>query len=107
MEGIETDGALDAAEMNLEIARLLDGQVWGQGFPAPQFSNEFIVKNQRVVGERHLKLRLRTQGRLVDAILFGYNEPLPDRIHAVYSLGVNEYNGTQSLQLIVRHWECI
>ena len=104
---IETDGALDAAEMNLEIARLLDGQVWGQGFPAPQFSNEFIVKNQRVVGERHLKLRLRTQGRLVDAILFGYNEPLPDRIHAVYSLGVNEYNGTQSLQLIVRHWECI
>ncbi|MGA8862281.1 MAG: single-stranded-DNA-specific exonuclease RecJ [Gallionella sp.] len=104
---IETDGALDAAEMNLEIARLLDGQVWGQGFPVPQFSDEFIVQNQRVVGERHLKLRLSTQGRLVDAILFGHNEALPDRIHVVYSLGVNEYNGTQNLQLIIRHWECI
>ncbi len=102
---IETDGALDAAEMNLEIAHLLDGQVWGQGFPAPQFSDDFIVRNQRVVGEKHLKLRLNNQGKLLEAILFGHNEPLPERIHAVYSLSVNEYNGTQSLQLIVRHWQ--
>ena len=102
---IETDGALDAAEMNLEIARMLDAQVWGQGFPAPQFSDEFIVLNQRVVGEKHLKLRLKNQDKLLEAILFGHNEPLPERIHAVYSLGVNEYNGTQSLQIIVRHWQ--
>jgi single-stranded-DNA-specific exonuclease len=102
---IETDGALDPAEMNLEVARLLEGQVWGQGFPAPQFSDDFIVMNQRVVGEKHLKLQLSSRGLLIDAILFGHNEPLPERIHAVYSLGVNEYNGTQSLQLIVRHWQ--
>ena len=101
---VETDGALDTAELNLEIARLLEQQVWGQGFPAPQFSDEFTVQNQRVVGEKHLRLRLSKEGRLVEAILFGHAEPLPDRIHAVYSLNVNEYNDTQSLQLVIRHW---
>ncbi|MBY0576946.1 MAG: single-stranded-DNA-specific exonuclease RecJ [Gallionellaceae bacterium] len=101
---IETDGALEHAEMTLEVARTLDQHVWGQGFPAPQFNNDFTVQNQRVVGEKHLKLRLDTNGKIIEAILFGHNEPLPERIHAVYSLNVNEYNGTQSLQLVVRHW---
>ena len=102
---IETDGALDMDEMNLGVARMLDEQVWGQGFPAPQFSDDFVVHNQRVVGEKHLKLRLSTEGKLIEAILFGHNEMLPERIHAVYSLSVNEYNGNQSVQLIVRHWQ--
>jgi single-stranded-DNA-specific exonuclease len=102
---IETDGALEQDEMNLELARLLDEQVWGQGFPAPQFSDEFTVQNQRVVGEKHIKLRLNSRGKLVEAILFGHNQPLPQQIRAVFSLSVNEYNGTQSLQLIVRHWQ--
>ena len=101
---IETDGALEPADMNLDVARILEIQVWGQGFPAPQFSDNFIVQNQRVVGEKHLKLRLSSQGNLIEAILFGHSEPLPERIHAVYSLSVNEYNGSQSLQLIIRHW---
>ncbi|MDO8207319.1 MAG: single-stranded-DNA-specific exonuclease RecJ [Gallionella sp.] len=103
---IDTDGPLDSAGMTLEAARLLDEQVWGQGFPAPQFDDDFEVLNQRVVGEKHLKLRLSTDdGNTIDAILFGHNEPLPEYIHAVYSLSINEYNGNQSLQLIVRHWE--
>jgi single-stranded-DNA-specific exonuclease len=102
---IETDGALQHAEMNLDMARLLDEQVWGQGFPAPQFNGDFVVQNQRVVGEKHLKLRLNTKGKIVEAMLFGHNEPLPEKIHAVYSLSVNEYNGTQSLQLIIRQWQ--
>ncbi|MDH4286983.1 MAG: DHHA1 domain-containing protein, partial [Gallionella sp.] len=101
---IETDGALEPAEMSLELAHLLDEQVWGQGFPAPQFNDDFAVQNQRVVGEKHLKLRLQAQGKFVEAILFGHSEPLPEQIHAVYSLSVNEYNGAQSLQLIIRHW---
>ena len=101
---IETDGALDVAEMNLEVARILDEQVWGQGFPAPQFSDTFIVQNQRVVGEKHLKLRLGSKGKLIEAILFGHHEMLPEQIHAVYSLSVNDYNGSASLQLIIRHW---
>lgn len=102
---IETDGTLELSGMTIETARMLDEQVWGQGFPAPQFDDEFIVQNQRIVGEKHLKLRLAVQGKSIDAILFGHNEPLPEHIHAVYSLGINEYNGNQSLQLIVRHWE--
>ena len=101
---IETDGALDNAEMSLDVARSLDAQVWGQGFPAPQFNDDFVVQNQRVVGEKHLKLRLGRKGKIIEAILFGHNEILPEKIHAVYSLSVNEYNGTQSVQLIVRHW---
>lgn len=110
---IETDGALEQAEMSLEVARLLDQQVWGQGFPAPLFNDNFSVQSQRVVGEKHLKLRLVTQGKPLrpasgqacEAILFGYAQPLPDNIHATYSLSINEYNGTQSVQLIVRHWQ--
>ncbi|MFA6973032.1 MAG: DHHA1 domain-containing protein [Gallionella sp.] len=103
---IETDGPLDSTGMTLDAARLLDEQVWGQGFPAPQFDDDFEVLNQRVVGEKHLKLRLATDdGNMIDAILFGQNAPLPEYIHAVYSLSINEYNGNQSLQLIVRHWE--
>jgi single-stranded-DNA-specific exonuclease len=101
---IETDGALEPADMNLDVARLLDEQVWGQGFPAPQFSDTFIVQNQRVVGEKHLKLRLGAKGKSIDAILFGHNEMLPEQIHAVYSLSVNDYNGSASLQFIIRHW---
>jgi single-stranded-DNA-specific exonuclease len=102
---IETDGALEHTEMNLDVARSLDIQVWGQGFPAPQFSDNFAVQSQRVVGEKHLKLRLSSQGKIIEAILFGRNEPLPEQIHAVYSLSVNEYNGKQSLQLVIRHWQ--
>ena len=91
--------------MNLEVAHMLDEQVWGQGFPAPQFNDTFIVLNQRVVGGKHLKLRLGIKGKNIDAILFGHNEPLPEQIHAVYSLDVNVYNDSVSLQLIIRHWK--
>jgi len=106
LQRIETDGPLDSSGLTLEAARLLDEQVWGQGFPAPQFDDDFEVLNQRVVGEKHLKLQLATdEGQSIDAILFGYNEPLPEFIHAVYSLSINEYKGAQTLQLIVRHWE--
>ncbi len=103
---IETDGSLDASGMTLEAARALDEQVWGQGFPTPQFDDDFMVQNQKIVGEKHLKLRLTTEdGNTIDAILFGHNEPLPEYIHAVYSLSINEYNDKQTLQLIIRHWE--
>ena len=112
---IETDGTLEQAEMSLEVARLLDEQVWGQGFPAPLFDDHFTVQNQRVVGEKHLKLRLLKQEKSLrpsleqasEAILFGHAEPLPDTIHATYNLSVNEYNGNANVQLVIRHWEAI
>jgi single-stranded-DNA-specific exonuclease len=102
---IETDGSLALSAMTLETTVKLNEQVWGQGFPAPQFDDHFTVQNQRIVGEKHLKLKLGLNEKSFEAILFGHNEPLPDRIHAVYTLSINEYNGRQSLQLIIKHWE--
>ena len=134
---IESDGMLATQNMTLEFAQQLEQQIWGQGFPAPLFDDDFIVQNQRVVGEKHLKLQLRqvtgetsrlreqlldvpytgkfdssmsgatlsNQGKFIEAILFGHAEPLPDSIHAAYSLAVNEYNGNRSVQLIIRHWQ--
>jgi single-stranded-DNA-specific exonuclease len=101
---IATDGSLDAREFTLSIARELQRQVWGQGFPEPLFEDDFRVQFQRVVGEKHLKLKLSSSAGSFDAIRFFSAEPAPDQIHAVYSLSVNEYNGSESLQLIVRHW---
>ncbi|MHB1290577.1 MAG: single-stranded-DNA-specific exonuclease RecJ [Sulfuricella sp.] len=102
---IESDGSLDTPAMNLNLAKALMEQVWGQGFPQPAFQERFAVKSQRVVGEKHLRLKLGKAGQVFDGILFFHNEPLPDWINAVYRLDVNEYNGTQSLQLMIEYWE--
>lgn len=102
---IECDGSLETSAMNLNLAKALTEQVWGQGFPQPAFQETFSVENQRVVGEKHLRLKLGKAGQVFDGILFFHSEPLPARISAVYRLDVNEYNGSQSLQLMVEHWE--
>ncbi len=102
---IETDGALEPSDMSLELAKLLRGEVWGQAFPEPAFQGEFQVEQQRVVGEKHLKLRLKQMGRSFEAMLFFHAEHLPERLHAVYRLDVNEYNGNTTLQLLLSHWE--
>jgi single-stranded-DNA-specific exonuclease len=101
---IATDGVLSADEFTLPIARNLQQQVWGQGFPEPLFEGGFHVESQRIVGEKHLKLKLSSPAGSFEAIRFFSTEPAPDDIRAVYSLSVNEYNGSESLQLIVRHW---
>ncbi|SEP65233.1 single-stranded-DNA-specific exonuclease RecJ [Nitrosomonas ureae] len=112
---IETDGDLEPAEINLELAAYLDRQVWGQGFPQPSFNARFYVESQRIVGEKHLKLKLRKldcadsdqlrkSDNTFDGILFFQNDPLPDIIDAVYRLQVNEYNGKTSLQFLLEHW---
>ena len=104
---IESDGALESNEMTLELARALAQQVWGQGFPAPEFEGEFAVASQRIVGEKHLKLQLNAAGRQFEAILFFHSDELPAEIKAVYSLDVNEFNNNTSLQLTLRHWDSI
>jgi len=104
---IETDGVLAQEDFSLNIARSLEQQVWGQGFPQPLFEGEFKVQSQRVVGEKHLKLRLATQAATYEAIRFFNADPMPERIHAAYKLALNEYNGTTSLQLIIEHWEAV
>jgi single-stranded-DNA-specific exonuclease len=102
---VETDGPLEIPYMSLDTARLLEGQVWGQGFPQPVFCDDFAVMNQRLVGEKHMKLRLSRGGRLVEALQFNAAEPLPSAVRAAYRLSVNEYQGVQSLQLVIEHWE--
>ena len=96
---IETDGSLEANNTSLEAAQILASSVWGQGFAPPIFCDEFAVINQRVVGEKHLKLYLEKQGRRFDAIFFGQTAFLPEQIQAVYQLQVNIYNDLQSVQL--------
>ena len=113
---IETDGDLEASEINMELAEYLDRQVWGQGFPQPTFTARFYVESQRIIGEKHLKLKLTKlhlgiQGQILqksdvsyDGILFFHNDPLPDCIDAVYRPQVNEYNGKKTLQFLLEHW---
>lgn len=102
---IETDGALESAYMSLEGARLLEREVWGQGFPGPVFDDVFEVENQRLLKDRHLKLRLRKGREVFDAIQFNFAENAPARIHAAYRLAVNEYNGQSKIQLMLDHFE--
>jgi single-stranded-DNA-specific exonuclease len=104
---IETDGSLPAADIDMAFAEALDGGIWGQGFMAPAFCDEYEIADQRIVGGRHLKLRLRApdSARVFNAILFGHEDPLPPRIRAVYRVQVNEYNATRSVQLLVQHWQ--
>jgi single-stranded-DNA-specific exonuclease len=102
---VETDGALDAMHFSLEVARLLEAGIWGQGFPQPVFCDTFAVENQRVVGERHLKLWLVKGGRRIEAMRFGALEPLPSQVRAAYRLSVNEFNGLKNIQLNVEHYE--
>ncbi|MBV8049418.1 MAG: single-stranded-DNA-specific exonuclease RecJ [Paludibacterium sp.] len=101
---IETDGALPPRDICLDLAESLSACVWGQGFPAPTFHNRFQVLKQRVVGEKHLKLRLGSLGCEFDAMLFNHADWLPDEIDAVYQLVANEWQGRKELQIYIEHW---
>jgi len=98
---LRTDGPLDPELFTADTVRALDAQVWGQAFEAPLFCDRVEVISQRIVGERHLKLRLRQGGALRDAIWFGHIEPVPERGLLAYRLSLDEYQGQQRVQMIV------
>jgi single-stranded-DNA-specific exonuclease len=98
---LRTDGPLDLQWFNSETVAVLDGQVWGQGFEAPVFCDRVQVLQQRLVGEKHLKLRLRHAGTLRDAIWFGRIEPVPEDVVLAYRLQQDEWNGQPRLQMVV------
>ncbi|MEZ0288362.1 MAG: single-stranded-DNA-specific exonuclease RecJ [Methylophilus sp.] len=100
---LETDGALEVQEMTLENAEVLGHQVWGQGFPPPLFYDDFEVIQQRILGEKHLKLRLQKQGAQFEAIYFQHATLLPEQVTLAYALQINEFNGARNLQLQVVH----
>jgi single-stranded-DNA-specific exonuclease len=113
---IYSDGALSAAELVLDTARVLrGGGPWGQGFPEPVFDGDFQIVDARIVGGRHLKMRLRAAderpGCDIEAIAFGYvggvyEDPqlrVGARIRLAYRLEINEYRGSESVQLNCQH----
>lgn len=113
LEGaITTDGELAEEAFGLATAELLRAAVpWGQGFPEPLFDGRFELLEARVVGADHLKLRLRPMGgrRILDGIAFRQGARLgsarPACLRLAYRLGVNEYAGIRSLQLVVEYLE--
>jgi len=106
-----TDGQLSGAEISMELAQLLrDNGPWGHQFPEPLFDGEFSLLQQRIVGQRHLKLVLMEpdSGIAIDAIHFNCDAELwPDesinRVRVVYRLDINEFRGKRSIQLMVDH----
>ncbi|MEO5626323.1 MAG: single-stranded-DNA-specific exonuclease RecJ [Dokdonella sp.] len=105
-----SDGELAAGDFTFDAAQALRyAAPWGQGFAEPAFDNVFDVESWRAVGERHLKLKLRLDGHSesLDAIMFNALDviPPPPRLRAVYQLDVDQWNGRDRLQLLVRHIE--
>ena len=102
---IESDGALLPGELSYQLALRLREPVWGQGFPAPAFDDVFDVVSSRVVADAHTRLVLGRGGERFGAILFRSTCEMPPRIHAVFRLEIDRYNGEESLQLVLLHWE--
>jgi len=104
---IVSDGVLEPTELELGLAQeIADAGPWGQGFPEPLFHGDFELLHQRVVGERHTRLTLRSGDRVVDGIAFN-RLPLEGTACArvVYRLGINDWRERHTLQLVVEHVE--
>ena len=110
---VMTDGSLSPTEFTLDLAqRLRAGGPWGQGFKEPLFRGRFALVEQRLVNAKHLKMRLACEetGNALDAIAFFVNvEQWPNRdctaVEVVFRLDVNEYRGTERLQLLVEYFQ--
>ncbi|MFC0322375.1 single-stranded-DNA-specific exonuclease RecJ [Gallibacterium melopsittaci] len=112
---VYTDGELTSQQMNVETAEKLQfAGPWGQHFPEPQFDGEFKILQQRIVGEKHLKMLVEpiNGGNMFDAIQFNADTRLyPDlsikSARMVYHLAVNEYRGNRQVQLLVNYIEAL
>ncbi|OYT90074.1 MAG: single-stranded-DNA-specific exonuclease RecJ [Burkholderiales bacterium PBB3] len=98
---MDTDGALNPEYRRVELVDVLHKEVWGQGFAAPTFSEEVEVVSQRLVGEKHLALKLKHQGQPVDGIWFGHTEPLPAKVVLAFRLDADEWNGVRRVRFLV------
>jgi single-stranded-DNA-specific exonuclease len=109
-----SDGELTPAHMTLDLAQALrDGGPWGQHFPEPLFDGEFLVMQQRLVGEKHLKLVVAhacAPKQVFDAIAFNIDnrrwpDPAVTKVRLAYRLDINEWRGQQTVQLMVEYLE--
>jgi single-stranded-DNA-specific exonuclease len=108
-----SDGSLAVEEFHLELARALrNAGPWGQHFPEPLFHGVFQLVEQRIVGERHLKVVLKTECGSVklDGIAFGIDRevwpnPTIRWVELAYKLDLNEFRGNETVQLMIAHIE--
>lgn len=106
-----SDGELTAQEISLDVAAMLrEAGPWGQAFPEPLFDDVFRIAEQRLVGDKHLKLRLMKEDKFIEAIAFFVDtDKWPnhrcERVRAAYRLDINEYKGRSTVQLIVEYLE--
>lgn len=104
---VSTDGPLPVEYYTADTVQRIDAQVWGQGFEVPVFCDEVEVLQQRLVADKHLKLRVRlaaaARASLAprEAIWFSHTEPLPARVRLAYRLSLDEFQGQQRLQMVV------
>lgn len=113
---METDGDLSSEDLCLELALQLEKSgPWGQAFPEPCFDGEFFLLQQKIVGEKHLKVVLAPIGapqQAMDAIAFNIDldtwpDPGCSQVRAVYKLNVNEFRGLRSVQLMIDYMEAV
>ena len=98
---IYTDGGLAPDEITERLVQAIDRQIWGQGFDAPVFANEFRVVRQSLVKDAHTKLILELGGQRFDAIFFRHTETLPGMVRLAYRPNINEFMGRRSVQLVI------
>jgi single-stranded-DNA-specific exonuclease len=98
---LATDGPLAPEYRRIDVVDTLHKEVWGQGFAAPTFSEEVEVVSQRLVGEKHLALKLKHQGQPVDGIWFGRTESLPARVRLAFRLDADEWQGVRRVRFLV------
>jgi single-stranded-DNA-specific exonuclease len=98
---LDTDGPLAPEYRRPDLVDTLHHAVWGQGFAPPVFSEEVEIISQRLVGEKHLQIKLRHQGQPVDGIWFGRTEPLPARVKLAFRLDADEWQGVRRVRFLV------
>lgn len=108
---IDVDGELSAEELNFANAKILENQIFGNGFSEPKFVGNFIVCDVRILKQIHLKLSLKvanSQNKNIEAVQFfpkNLDIHVGDEIKIVYTLGVNRFANTENLQLKIEYLE--
>ena len=98
---LDTDGPLAAEYLRVDLVDTLHREVWGQGFAPPTFSEEVEVISQRLIGEKHLALKLKHQGKPIDGMWFSHTEPLPPRAMLAFRLDADEWQGVRRVRFLV------
>ena len=98
---LETDGPLAPEYRHPDVVEHIQQAVWGQGFAAPVFSESLAVISQRIVGEKHLSLKLKHHDQVVDGIWFGHTEPLPSQALLAFRLETDTWQGQRRVRFLI------